>query len=85
MVRDPRTLDQNPVVVDPANVEAVLDDRLTDVSDPNAPPLDEITNDNDPHDGARRERDGGRFEADTLQTIDGSPDGTPQQPADLRR
>ncbi|WP_250152551.1 hypothetical protein [Ancylobacter radicis] len=73
MVRDPRILDQNPVVVDPANVDAVLEDRTTDVSDSKAPPLDEIHNDNDPKDGARNERTGGRFAADTLQTVDGSP------------
>lgn len=85
MVRDPRTLDQNPVVVDPANVDAVLEDRPTDVSDPKAPPLGEIRNDNDPKDGARNERTGGRFEADTLQTVDGSKDGTPQESDDPRR
>lgn len=48
MVRDPRRLDQNPVVIDPANVDAVLDDRPTPVSNPSQPPLDEIKNDNNP-------------------------------------
>ncbi|WGD31907.1 hypothetical protein AncyloWKF20_08825 [Ancylobacter sp. WKF20] len=85
MARDPRTLDQNPVVVDPANIDAVLDDRLTDVSDPKTPPMGEIRNDNDPKDGARNERTGGRFEAKTIQTVDGSKDGTPQESSDPRR
>ncbi|WP_035713204.1 hypothetical protein [Azorhizobium doebereinerae] len=35
MTRDPRTLDQNPLVVDPANVDAVLHDRPS----PSRPPL----------------------------------------------
>jgi hypothetical protein len=48
MVRDPRRLDQNPVVIDPANVDAVLDDRPTPVSNPSQPALDEIKNDNNP-------------------------------------
>ncbi len=34
MVRDPRRLDQNTVVIDPANVDAVLDDRPTPVTKP---------------------------------------------------
>jgi len=85
MVRDPRRLDQNPVVVDPANVDAVLDDRLTPVSDPLAPPLDEVDNDNHPTDGKEARRDGGRFHKDTLQTVDGSLDGTPEEPDDPRR
>lgn len=41
-MRDPRRLDQNPVVIDPANVEAVLEDRPTPVSSPSKPPSDEI-------------------------------------------
>jgi len=85
MVRDPRRLDQNPVVIDPANVEAVLKDRPTAVSDPRRPPLGEVHNDNHPQDGKSKRRSAGRFEADTLQTVDGSPDGTPQAPADPRR
>lgn len=32
MTRDPRTFDQNPVVIDPANVDAVLNDRPTPAS-----------------------------------------------------
>lgn len=85
MVRDPRQLDQNPVVVDPANVDAVLDDRLTEVSDPLAPPLDEVDNDNHPTDGKDARRDGGRFDKDTLRTVDGSEKGTPQESEDPRR
>lgn len=42
MVRDPRQLDQNPVVIDPADVDAVLDDRPTPVSPTLQPPLDEV-------------------------------------------
>lgn len=45
MARDPRNLDQNPVVIDPANVDAVLEDRPTKVTDPLAPPLDEVVDD----------------------------------------
>ncbi|MCK0197185.1 hypothetical protein MWN34_09695 [Ancylobacter sp. 6x-1] len=41
-MRDPRLLDQNPVVVDPANVDAVLDDRPTPVTSPKDPPLAEV-------------------------------------------
>ncbi len=37
MTRDPRTLDQNPVVIDPANVDAVLNDRPTPASPALAP------------------------------------------------
>ncbi|MCK0209292.1 hypothetical protein MWN33_14750 [Starkeya koreensis] len=85
MVRDPRQLDQNPVVIDPANVDAVLDDRLTKVSDPLAPPLDEVDNDNRPSDGKDTRRDGGRFHKDTLGTVDGSLDGTPEESEDPRR
>lgn len=85
MVRDPRQLDQNPVVVDPANVDAVLEDRATDVSSPLAPPLEEVHNDNAPVDGKRASRSGGRFAPDTLQTVDGSTDGTPQEPEDPKR
>ncbi|WP_043879139.1 hypothetical protein [Azorhizobium caulinodans] len=36
MTRDPRTLDQNPLVVDPANEDAVLNDRPS----PARPPLE---------------------------------------------
>lgn len=32
MTRDPRNLDQNPLVIDPANVDAVLNDRPTPAS-----------------------------------------------------
>lgn len=85
MVRDPRRLDQNPVVVDPANVDAVLDDRMTAVSDPLAPPLRELHNDNDPADGAPKARDGGKHAPKTLRTVDGSPDGRPQKATDPRR
>ncbi len=85
MVRDPRTLDQNPVVVDPANVDAVLDDRTTAVSNPLKPPLDEVDNDNHPVDGEPARRDGGRFAPETLNTVDGSLDGTPKKPDDSRR
>ncbi|MGU3494956.1 hypothetical protein ACLBXM_13015 [Xanthobacteraceae bacterium A53D] len=41
MTRDPRTLDQNPVVVDPANVDAVLNDRPTPARPPLKAPLEE--------------------------------------------
>ncbi|MCS0501533.1 hypothetical protein [Ancylobacter mangrovi] len=85
MVRDPRRLDQNPVVTDPANVDAVLEDRATDVSNPLKPPLHEVHNDNDPKDGKRAARSGGRFAPKTLQTVDGSTDGTPQEPDDPKR
>ncbi|GLK70930.1 hypothetical protein KHC23_09185 [Ancylobacter dichloromethanicus] len=85
MVRDPRKLDQNPVVVDPANVDAVLDDRTTSVTSPLRPPLDEVDNDNHPVDGKPTARDGGRFAPDTFRTVDGSPDGTPKKPDDPRR
>lgn len=85
MVRDPRQLDQNPVVIDPANVEAVLKDRPTAVSSPFRPPLDEVDNDNHPADGDADARDGGRFAPDTFTTVDGSPDGTPEKPDDPRR
>jgi len=77
MARDPRQLDQNPVVIDPANVDAVLDDRPTPVSDPLNPPLDEVHNDNDP----KRQKSGPK----TSQTVDGSKDGTPNKPDDKRR
>lgn len=77
MARDPRELDQNPVVIDPANVDAVLDDRPTPVTDPLAPPLDEVHNDNDP----KRSKAGPK----TSQTVDGSLDGTPEKADDERR
>ncbi len=77
MARDPRELDQNPVVIDPANVDAVLEDRPTPVSDLLKPPLDEVHNDNDP----KRPKAGPK----TSQTVDGSCDGTPDKPADKRR
>ena len=77
MPRDPRQLDQNPVVIDPANVDAVLDDRPTPVTDPFKPPLDEVHNDNDPE----RPKAGPK----TRQTVDGSHDGTPDKPDDKRR
>lgn len=77
MARDPRQLDQNPVVIDPANVDAVLDDRPTPVSDPLKPPLDEVHNDNDP----KRSKAGPK----TSQTVDGSPDGALEKPEDNRR
>lgn len=32
MTLDPRNLDQNPLVIDPANVDAVLNDRPTPAS-----------------------------------------------------
>ncbi|TCK28873.1 hypothetical protein EV667_2887 [Ancylobacter aquaticus] len=85
MVLDPRKLDQNTVVVDPANVDAVLEDRTTAVSDPLAPPLGEVDNDNHPTDGEPAERDGGRFAPDAVKTVDGSLDGTPKKPGDQRR
>ncbi|QIB32717.1 hypothetical protein [Ancylobacter pratisalsi] len=85
MVRDPRRLDQNPVVVDPANVDAVLEDRATDISSPLKPPLEEVHNDNDPKDGKPSSRTGGRFAPDTIQTVDGSTDGTPQDSDDPKR
>ncbi|MBS7538396.1 hypothetical protein [Ancylobacter lacus] len=44
-MRDPRTLDQNPVVIDPANVDAVLEDRPTAVTSPARPPAGEIDDD----------------------------------------
>ncbi|MFK8250397.1 hypothetical protein [Ancylobacter terrae] len=47
MARDPRLLDQNPIVIDPADVDAVLDDRPTPVSPANRPPMAEIDSDND--------------------------------------
>lgn len=37
MTRDPRNLDQNPLVIDPANVDAVLHDRPTPASPPLKP------------------------------------------------
>lgn len=43
MVRDPRQLDQNPVVIDPADVDAVLDDRPTPPGNPLKPALDEVS------------------------------------------
>ncbi|WP_423295867.1 hypothetical protein [Ancylobacter sp. VNQ12] len=85
MVRDPRLLDQNPVVIDPANVKAVLEDRPTAVSDPRRPPLGEVRNDNHPKDGKPEKRSGGRFARDAVQTVDGSREGTPQAPDDPRR
>jgi hypothetical protein len=85
MVRDPRRLDQNPVVIDPANVDAVLDDRTTAVSDPLAPPLDEVDNDNHPVDGKPAARSAGRLEPKTRRTVDGTPEGTPLKPDDPRR
>jgi len=85
MVRDPRRLDQNTVVTDPANVDAVLDDRATDVSDPMTPPLDEVHNDNDPRDGERNERTGESFAPDVHKTVDGSNNGTPLKPSDPKR
>lgn len=85
MARDPRLLDQNPVVIDPANVDAVLEDRPTAVSDPSKPPLEEVHNDNHPTDGTSPKRSGGRFDSDAVQTVDGSRDGTPQASDDPRR
>ena len=85
MVLDPRKLDQNTVVIDPANVDAVLEDRTTAVSDPLHPPLGEVDNDNHPTDGEPAARDGGRFAPDTVKTVDGSLDGTPKKPDDPRR
>ncbi|WP_428030689.1 hypothetical protein [Ancylobacter sp.] len=85
MVLDPRKLDQNTVVVDPANIDAVLEDRTTAVSDPLKPPLGEVDNDNHPVDGEPAERDGARFAPDTLKTVDGSLDGTPKKSDDPRR
>ncbi|MCB4768171.1 hypothetical protein LGR54_06100 [Ancylobacter sp. Lp-2] len=43
MVRDPRQLDQNPIVIDPADVDAVLDDRPTPPGHPLKPALDEVS------------------------------------------
>ena len=43
MVRDPRQLDQNPVVIDPADVNAVLDDRPTPQGNPLKPAQDEVS------------------------------------------
>lgn len=85
MVRDPRRLDQNPVVTDPANVDAVREERLTAVSNPLKPPLDEISNDRDERDGAPDKRSGERFSPKTIQTVDGSVEGTPRKPDDPRR
>lgn len=77
MVRDPRRLDQNTIVIDPANVDAVLNDRPTPVTNPSAPPLDEVRNDNTP-----REK---RLGPKTQNTVDGSREGTPLKPRDPRR
>lgn len=85
MVRDPRRLDQNPVVIDPADVEAVLNDTPTPVSDPRQPPLDEVSHDDEPSDALPRERSGGRFDGGSVRTVDGSRDGTPEAPEDPRR
>ncbi|MBS7542729.1 hypothetical protein [Ancylobacter oerskovii] len=43
MTRDPRRLDQNPVVIDPADVDAVLDDRPTPPGDPLKPAMKEVS------------------------------------------
>ncbi|MBB3771924.1 hypothetical protein FHS55_002533 [Angulomicrobium tetraedrale] len=85
MARDPRLLDQNPVVIDPADVEAVLKDEPTPISDPRHPPLEEVSNDNAPGDGKAKERTAGRYERDSVQTVDGSRHGTPLKPEDPRR
>lgn len=52
MTRDPRNLDQNPLVIDPANVEAVLNDRPAPASPALKPAQRETTaeySDADPH------------------------------------
>lgn len=77
MVRDPRRLDQNTVVIDPANVDAVLDDRPTPVTKPSEPPLAEVRNDNVP---PKR-----KLGPKTRNTVDGSRDGTLLKPSDPRR
>ncbi len=43
MTRDPRTLDQIPLVIDPANVDAVLNDRPSPAAPPLKAPLDETS------------------------------------------
>jgi hypothetical protein len=63
----------------------VLEDRPTAVSDPARPPLEEVHNDNHPTDGKSERRSGGRFESDTVKTVDGSLEGTPQASDDPRR
>lgn len=57
MARDPRLLDQNPIVIDPADVDAVLDDRPTPVTPAHRPPMSEIDSDNDdtPSDHSKRD------------------------------
>jgi hypothetical protein len=79
MVRDPRTLDQNPVVIDPADVDAVLEDRPTPGGNPLKPSLDEVDHPDEP------QRKDNVFAVKTRRTVDGSPDGTPFKPADKRR
>ncbi|HSI42179.1 MAG TPA: hypothetical protein VLA00_16670 [Xanthobacteraceae bacterium] len=76
MVRDPRMLDQNPVVIDPADVDAVLKDEPTPVSNPLRPPMSEVD-----HSKAGAAPEG----ADPAKTVDGSHHGTPEKPADPRR
>ncbi|MCJ8143354.1 hypothetical protein MKI84_10550 [Ancylobacter sp. A5.8] len=79
MVRDPRLLDQNPVVIDPADVDAVLDDKPTPPGNPLKPPLDEVSH-TDP-----RPREEAAHAAKAVRTVDGSKDGTPLKPDDPRR
>lgn len=79
MVRDPRTLDQNPVVIDPADVDAVLDDKPTKTSPPLQPPMDEVDHPDEP------QRKDSVFAVKTRRTVDGSPNGTPLKPDDKRR
>ncbi|WP_051661221.1 hypothetical protein [Bosea sp. 117] len=65
-MRDPRQLDQNPVVIDPANVDAVLNDRPTPVTSPRKPPLDDI----DDEDSPRQDGDGNPAPAGDVPTFD---------------
>lgn len=83
MARDARRLDQNPVVIDPANVDAVLHDRPTPVSDPSAPPLDEVHDDNPPR--KKGPGSGAKLGPKVRNMVDGSREGTPFKSGDPRR
>ncbi|MFT0862456.1 hypothetical protein [Ancylobacter sp. G4_0304] len=79
MVRDPRTLDQNPVVIDPADVDAVLDDTPTPAGNPLKPAMDEVSH------PTPKPREEAAHAAKAVRTVDGSEHGTPLKPDDPRR
>ncbi|GAB4067588.1 hypothetical protein KHC28_18235 [Ancylobacter sonchi] len=75
MVRDPRQLDQNPVVIDPADVDAVLEDRPTPPGPPLQPALDEVSHPrpltNDNHRKSPAKRPTGHLPGNARPSLDG--------------